>query len=179
MLDQLIGPLSSHINNLLSQPVTGTDDQLTHIDTKRAYLTLLNTVITSKLHGIFTSERTCFRFEGYHYLNNLSIGNKGQLEGLLQSMQNLVEDVSDPSSQRASLQFLGRCVTVWAQPQDSSPNGNTPAGTQGLPGFERFVYERLVPTAFSVLSSSQFNIKDGQMLVVGHIASHENYSSNW
>ncbi|KAI6099576.1 hypothetical protein F5141DRAFT_963807, partial [Pisolithus sp. B1] len=35
-----------------------------------------------------------------------------------------------------------------------------------LPGFERFVYERLVPTAFAVLSSPQFNPKDGQMLMV-------------
>lgn len=59
VLDQLIGPLSAHINNLLLQPVTGTDDEVTHVDTKRAYLALLNNVMSSKLHGIFTSEREC------------------------------------------------------------------------------------------------------------------------
>lgn len=57
VLDELIGPLSSHITQLLSQPVTGTDDQVTHVDTKKAYLTLLNSIMASKLHGIFISER--------------------------------------------------------------------------------------------------------------------------
>ncbi|THH00220.1 hypothetical protein EW026_g2257 [Hermanssonia centrifuga] len=145
VLDQLIGPLSAHINNLLSQPVTGTDDQVTHVDTKKAYLTLLNTIMSSKLHGIFTSER-----------------NGSQLEGLLGSMQRLAEDTSDPSSQKTAVQFLSRCVSIWAQPTMSNGDGQS----QGLPGFERFVYERLVPSTFSVLSSPQFNIKDGQMLVV-------------
>lgn len=58
VLDQLISPLSTHINNLLSQPITGTDDQRAHVETKKAYLTLLNSIMASKLQGIFISERT-------------------------------------------------------------------------------------------------------------------------
>lgn len=92
------------------------------------------------------------------------LGNKGQLEGLLGSMQRLAEDVSDPVSQKAAFTFFARCVAVWAQ-----PNPDTQA--QVLPGFERFVYERLVPTAFIALSSPQFNVKDGHMLVVCTAAS--------
>ena len=80
-------------------------------------------------------------------------------------MQQLAEDVNDPSGQRAAFQFFGRCVTTWLEPI-AVPNGQTNGHPQSLPGFERFVYERLIPTSFSVLSSSQFNIKDGQMLVV-------------
>jgi exportin-T len=92
------------------------------------------------------------------------VGNQPQLEALLGTMQRLAEDVSDPSSQRAAFQFLGRCVTVWVQPIDQDAmNGNQ---NSGIPGFETFVYERLIPAAFSVLASPQFNIKDGQMLVV-------------
>ncbi|KAI0671757.1 ARM repeat-containing protein [Trametes maxima] len=143
VLDQLVGPLSAHINGILAQPVTGTDDQVTHIDTKRAYLALLNSIVSSKLHTVFISDR-----------------NKGQLENLLGSMLRLAEDPSDPSSEKAAFQFLGRCATVWAEP----PKG--PGGQQVFPGFERFVYERVVPTAFAVLSSPQFNIKDGQIVVV-------------
>ena len=56
VLDQLVGPLSAHITSLLSQPVSGTDDQRSHIDTKKAYLALLNSIMTAKLDGIFTSE---------------------------------------------------------------------------------------------------------------------------
>ena len=95
----------------------------------------------------------------------VSLGNNSQLQTLLASMQRLAEDVNDPTSQRAAFQFLGRCVTTWLEPIGASPDtSNGPS--QSLPGFERFVYERLIPAAFAVLSSSQFNVKDGQMLVV-------------
>lgn len=60
VLDELIGPLSAHINGLLAQPVTGTDDQVTHTDTKKAFLALLNSIIASKLHTVLISERTSF-----------------------------------------------------------------------------------------------------------------------
>lgn len=83
-------------------------------------------------------------------------------------MQQLAEDVNDPASQRAAFQFLGRCATTWLEPIAGS-NGQTNGQAQSLPGFERFVYERLIPSAFSVLAMPQFNIKDGQMLVVSYI----------
>ena len=44
------------------QPVTGTDDILTHSESKRAYLTLLNNIVSSKLAGIFLSDRESFLF---------------------------------------------------------------------------------------------------------------------
>lgn len=84
-------------------------------------------------------------------------------------MQGLAEDVGDPSSQKAAFTFLSRCVTVWAQP---AVNGSAQGQAQELPGFERFVYERLIPTAFNVLSAPSFNIKDGQMLVVSTVFAH-------
>lgn len=42
------------------QPVTGTDDILTHNESKRAYLTLVNNIVSSKLAGIFLSDRESF-----------------------------------------------------------------------------------------------------------------------
>ena len=56
-LDQLIGPLSTHIITLLSRPVEGSDDEATIADTKKGYIGLLNNVMVSKLHGILISER--------------------------------------------------------------------------------------------------------------------------
>lgn len=144
VLDELIGPLSAHITQLLNQPVTGTDDSVEHAETKRAYLTLLTNVMSSDLHDIFISDR-----------------NKATFEPLLISMSRLAEDISDSSSQKSAFAFLSRCVQVWCQPATAADGQ-----VQGVPGFERFVYERLVPTAFVVLSSPQFNIKDGQMMVV-------------
>ncbi|KAF8968103.1 armadillo-type protein [Flammula alnicola] len=136
VLDQLIGPLSAHIATLLSQPITGTDDQ--------RLLALLNNIMVSKLQGIFISEREKF----------------GGFESLIATMQRLAEDVLDPTSQKSALIFLSRCVTVWGQPAEHP--------RRSLPGFERFIYERLVPTAFRVPSLPNFNLKDGQMTVVLH-----------
>jgi exportin-T len=94
-------------------------------------------------------------------LSQICVGNKATFEPLLISMSRLAEDISDSSSQKSAFAFLSRCVQVWCQPATAADGQ-----AQGVPGFERFVYERLVPTAFVVLSSPQFNIKDGQMMVV-------------
>lgn len=58
VLDELISPLISHVSQLLSQPASGTDDAVTHGDTKKAFLALLNGIMTVKLQGVFLSERT-------------------------------------------------------------------------------------------------------------------------
>ncbi len=44
------------------QPATGTDDILIHSESKRAYLMLLNNVVSSKLAGVFLSDRKCRLF---------------------------------------------------------------------------------------------------------------------
>lgn len=84
-------------------------------------------------------------------------------------MQNLAENISDSSSQRAAFTFLGRCVSIWGSTETTAPNSKGVQEPIGLPGFERFVYERLVPAAFRVLSSPEFNLKDGQALAVSDI----------
>lgn len=76
-------------------------------------------------------------------------------------MLGLAEDTSDPSSQKAAFAFLNKCVTCWGKPiVENAPD------QEGLPGFDRFIYERIVPLAFRVPSSQNFNLKDGQVVVV-------------
>ncbi|KAF8656825.1 hypothetical protein AX16_002373 [Volvariella volvacea WC 439] len=140
--DRLIGPLGAHITTMLSQPPSGTDDQVAQYESKRTYLSLLNNIMASKINGVFISER-----------------NSGQLEALLTMMLRVAEDVTDPSNEKTAIIFLSRCVSVWGQPQQGGQG-------EGLPGFERFIYEQLVPTTFRIPSSPQFNIKDGQAAVV-------------
>ena len=81
-------------------------------------------------------------------------------------MLQLAGDVSDPPSQKAAFTFLSKSVGVWGQPLPDGTAGEIEPGSQGVPGFERFVYENVVPTAFAVLSLPELNIKDGQVLVV-------------
>jgi len=63
VLDELIGPLTAHITNMLAQPVSGTDDQRAQAETKKAYLALLNSVMASQLQKIFISDRGCLFYE--------------------------------------------------------------------------------------------------------------------
>lgn len=88
----------------------------------------------------------------------VNIGNKGLLEGLLTSILSLAEDVTDPSNEKAAFTFLARCVSAWGQPAQPA-----------VPGFERFIYERLVPIAFAVIAMPGFNVKDGQTVVVSGV----------
>jgi exportin-T len=168
VLDELIGPLSSHILSLLSQPVTGTDDGINHMDTQKAYLGLLNNIMASNLQGIFVSERMCLSFMDPSGVDS-GPGNKRSIEALLEAIQRIAEDVSDPGSQRVAFIFLGRCVSAWGKLEASSVTANDVERLhlqEGLPGFDRFIFERLLPTAFGVPWLPAFNLKDGQMLSV-------------
>lgn len=83
-------------------------------------------------------------------------------------MQRLAEDVGDPPSQKAAFTFLNRAVTIWGQPTPSISGVKADDQNEydGLPGFEQVIYERIVPTAFGVPSLPEFNLRDGQMMVV-------------
>lgn len=96
-------------------------------------------------------------------LTTVTPANKSQFVPLLENIIGLAEDFSEPSAQRLAFTFLGRCVAIWGQANPELANGEN---SQTLPGFDTFIYDRLVPLAFSVPSNPSFNIKDGQALVV-------------
>ncbi|KAL0575167.1 pre-tRNA nuclear export protein, partial [Marasmius crinis-equi] len=140
----------------LNQPISGSDDERTHSDTKKAYLALLTSIVTVKLQGVFISPR-----------------NNSSFDSLMETMRILAEDTTDPPNEKAAFTFLSRCVTAWAQPTPPAPtsNGNTnhnPLNDMALPGYERYIYERFVPSAFRVPSTPSLNLKDGQVTVVLH-----------
>lgn len=168
VLEELISPLISHVSQLLSRPASGTDDAVTHGDTKKAFLGLLNSIMTAKLQGVFLSDSTSPSFITCNGTLSIDIGNNAQFEGLMATMERLIEDISDPNSEKAALQFLGRAVAIWGNPEGtgSTINGLPPHAGSTLPGFEQFIYERLVPATFRVLSLPGFTIKDGQLMTV-------------
>ena len=84
----------------------------------------------------------------------------------------MAEDVSDTPAQRLALSFFCKCVLTWGQ---ASPVTNGTDGTDpntALPGFEQFIYERLVPLSFSIPANPSFNIRDGQAIVVSQSRIH-------
>ncbi|CEL55488.1 Exportin-T OS=Laccaria bicolor (strain S238N-H82 / ATCC MYA-4686) GN=LOS1 PE=3 SV=1 [Rhizoctonia solani AG-1 IB] len=147
VLDELISPLSTHIFELLARPVEGTDDRLQHNDTKKAYLDFVTHIMNDRMHAVFVSER-----------------NKEQLPTLVQNIASIAEDISDPGSSRVALAFLAKSTIAFAQ-DPSAPGASAPSvKTDTVPGYQTFIYERLVPLAFGIPASPSFNIKDGQSL---------------
>ncbi|CAE6425668.1 unnamed protein product [Rhizoctonia solani] len=147
VLDELISPLSTHIFELLARPVEGTDDRLQHNDTKKAYLDFVTHIMNDRMQAVFVSER-----------------NKEQLPNLVQRIASIAEDLSDPSSSRLALTFLAKSTVAFAQAPDA-PGASAPSvQLDVVPGYQTFIYERLVPLAFGIPASPSFNIKDGQSL---------------
>ncbi|CAE6431846.1 unnamed protein product [Rhizoctonia solani] len=147
VLDELISPLSTHIFELLAKPVEGTDDRLQHNDTKKAYLDFVTHIMNDKMHTVFISER-----------------NKEQLPTIVQNIASIAEDLTDPGSSRLALTFLAKSTVAFAQ-APSAPGASAPSvKLDAVPGYQTFVYERLVPIAFGIPASPSFNIKDGQSL---------------
>jgi len=56
VVDQVIAPLTNHVTALLAQPITGTDDKVTRLETKKEFLNFLNSIMTTRLGGILVSE---------------------------------------------------------------------------------------------------------------------------
>lgn len=154
---------------MLSQPVNGTDDKNAHIETKKAYLTFLNNIMVNKLHAVFLSDRKPLSVSAYPKAlsdrQDLTV-NKGWLPALLESIQRVSEDISDPASSRTAIQFFGRCVLSWGQLPSAEMQMNGTVVAQALPGFEQFMYDGLIPMAFRIASLPTFNPKDGQTLLV-------------
>lgn len=57
VLDELIIPLNTHLANVLSQPIDGTDAKQANFQAKKAYLELLVAIMTGRLYPVFVSSR--------------------------------------------------------------------------------------------------------------------------
>ncbi|KAL1411126.1 pre-tRNA nuclear export protein [Vanrija albida] len=172
-MDMLLLPLLSRIFAVLQNPVTGTDEDIIHRRLQDAYLTFFTALMNSNLEGVFITDR-----------------NKPEFENVLTSLVALAEDSSDPAAQRQAWNFLAKSIIAWgtsaaaatepsvfadsamshlsqkvasgqavATNQHAIPKDQRAA--QALPGYETFVYQRLIPAAFAVPAAATFNIKAG------------------
>ncbi|KAF8309914.1 ARM repeat-containing protein [Clavulina sp. PMI_390] len=161
VLNQLIAPLYHHIANLLAQPMDGTDAKREILLTKRAYLEVLVSIMSGKLFIVFMSDH-----------------NKGLVDPICQLVLSCAVDTSDPGSQRVAWTLLARFTTHFgktpaqfeATAADRAAKGLEAETYYSIPGYESFIYERLIPLAFDLPNQPGFNIKDGQTsLVLGEV----------
>lgn len=106
-------------------------------------------------------------------------------------------DASDPVSSKLAFAFLAKSIIVWGTSPEAAAapsvfaesaqittgkgagvtNGhvNGAIAAQALPGFENFVYERLLPMCFEVPGKPEFKPKDGTYQLVSDIALSRTY----
>lgn len=152
MIDELFLVLVERVFHFLNQEVGGTDDAVARSELQRGYITFLSTLVSSAgMDGVLTSDR-----------------NKPQLDSILQSVVYYAEN-GDPPCQRASFGILGRMVSVWGGGEAGKTNGTV--ASSAPPDFTSWIYETLVPLAFTVPASPSFDLSDAQsQMVVSEIS---------
>lgn len=175
-IDMLLLPLLSRIFLVLSGPITGTDDVQIHRRLKEAYLNFFTSLMNANLDGVFITDR-----------------NKPEFENVLTALLNMAQDSSDTASQRLAFSFFAKSVIAWGTSPKAATdpsvfaesalsthskavaNGSGSASNQhavpkedraaqALPGYENFIYQRLVPACFEVPANVNFSVNRSQLV---------------
>ena len=147
ILDQLLTPLLQRVFAGLSEPTTGTDDEIQLVELKAQYLNSILVILNNDLASVLVSST-----------------NQQIFETLLSTLEHFARDTNDYPTARLALAVLTRMTHVWGGPDLTIPvdpsNPQAPAPT--VPGFDTFIIQRFSPLSWSILSSPTFNFKNAQ-----------------
>lgn len=101
-------------------------------------------------------------------------GNKPLVEPVCQLVLSIATDFSDPPSQKSAWTLLARFTTHFGKTPaqfeitaaERAAAELPPEEFNPIPGYEGFIYDRLIPLAFELPNQPDFNVKDGQSLQV-------------
>lgn len=151
ILNLLLTPLLQRIFEGLSQPATGTDDDIQLGELRREYLHFIQIILQNDLGNVLVSET-----------------NQGYFESLISSIITLARTISHGNMATSRLAFglLTKMTSVWGGPDvatiSSTPTPPTANPTPFIPGFDGFIVERFHPVCWEVLQDPQFNPADAQ-----------------
>lgn len=149
VLDSLLSPLLQRIFTGLSEPVTGTDDEIQLSELRREYLSFVQVILNNDLGSTLVSG-----------------SNQAMFEPLVASVILLAKNVGSGTGNLAgsklAFMVLTRMVSLWggpdvaqiAQPAQGQPPP-APSPT-ALPGFDQFMIDRFNPVCWDVLRDQQF-----------------------
>lgn len=151
ILDELLGPLLQRVFAGLSEPTTGTDDEIQLGELKRQYLDFVLAILNNDLAGVL-----------------ISASNQQNFDPLLTTMEHFCRDATDYPTARLALAVLAKMTTTWGGPDLTIPPqiGSTQTPEPSMPGFDAFIMQRFSPLTWTLLSSPSFNPKDAQARTV-------------
>ncbi|KAF2155973.1 hypothetical protein K461DRAFT_251985 [Myriangium duriaei CBS 260.36] len=151
ILDSLLTPLLQRVFTGLSEPTTGTDDEIQLAELKSQYLNFVLVILNNDLASVIVSPT-----------------NQGNFEPLLSTLEHFCRDASDYATARLSFSVLTRMTSIWGGPDlAGTANGADRSGapqepSPALPGFDHFAMTRFSPLTWGLISSPAFNAKDAQ-----------------
>ncbi|EMR61606.1 putative trna exportin protein [Eutypa lata UCREL1] len=147
VLNLLLTPLLQRVFGGLSEPISGTDDEIQLAELRREYLTFIGIILNNDLGGVLVSE-----------------ANQGFFDALLSSIVSMAREV-DPRSgnlpaSRLAFAQLARMASVWGGPDvaNISANPTAPSGSPSpvIPGFDQFLIDRFHPVCWEVIQDPEF-----------------------
>ncbi|KAF9200449.1 pre-tRNA nuclear export protein [Haplosporangium sp. Z 27] len=167
ILNGLLFPLIQKVFLFLNQVPSGTDEAMALVELRKSYLAFLMGLFSSELENVLVTE-----VNGQHLIL------------ILQSVLHYAQDMTDVPVSRMAFGILLKAVNSWGSQGESAgangtstvngdENGTNKGTTENgiAPGFYQFMYEHIVRVTFEVPMKSNFDLQDGQsMMVLGEIA---------
>jgi exportin-T len=148
ILDELFTHLLQRVFSGLSEPSTGTDDDIQLAELKREYLNFLLVILSNDLSSVI-----------------VSAANQPFFETLIGTIEHFAKDAEDSHTARMAFQVLAKMCSAWGGPDvvgsvNQRPAINAPQPS--LPGFDRFMMSRFSPLCWAIPMNQGFNPKDAQ-----------------
>ncbi|KAK4242450.1 armadillo-type protein [Achaetomium macrosporum] len=144
ILDLLLTPLLERVFSGLSEPISGTDDEIQLQELRREYVSFVQVILVNDLGGVL-----------------VSASNQGIFESLVSSIINIAKTLTHGNlvPSRTAFNVLSRMASQWGGPDVATIGENpttTGAPAPAIPGFDRFMIDQFHGLCWSVLQDPGF-----------------------
>lgn len=144
VLNVLLTPLLQRIFNGLTEPITGTDDEVQLAELRREYLSFIQIILNNNLEGVLISE-----------------SNQGYFESLISSVIELGKTLDgNQGPSRLAFNIMLRISSIWGGPDIAtiSQNPSAPTGSPNpaIPGFDQYMIDRFHSACWEVMRNPSF-----------------------
>ncbi|KAL2140757.1 hypothetical protein VTI28DRAFT_3271 [Corynascus sepedonium] len=145
ILDVLLTPLLQRVFSGLSEPISGTDDEIQLQELRREYVSFVQVILSNELGGVL-----------------VSAANQGTFESLISSIINIAKTLTHGNlvPSRIAFNVLSRMASQWGGPDvatiGDNPSTTGAAASPSIPGFDQFMIEHFHGLCWAVLQDSAF-----------------------